>query len=316
MIFWILGGIALFLFLTLLGILLYCYKRVFYYQKRRPLAENEYGFPQDAAYKKHGNQLIAWAKAYRELPHEELSITSFDNLTLKANYYECQKGAPIEIMLNGYRGNAERDMAGGIERCFKLKRNALLVNQRACGNSEGKSHTFGINEKRDLLKWIDFCIKKFGNDCQLILTGISMGGATVLLACRESLPPNVKYALADCPYSSAKEVICKVIDEMGLPSKVIYPFVKLSGRIIGRFNVEEDTPLNAVKNATVPIILFHGDEDTIVPCEMSKRLFNACKTDKYLHTVKGCEHGLAYPEDKEGYLLAIKEFEKQINCIY
>jgi alpha/beta superfamily hydrolase len=316
MIFWIIGGFIAFLFLIFTATLFYCFKRVFYYQKSKPLAKNQYDVQTGGAYDKHNNQLIAWAKASRELPHEDVSITSFDGLTLRGKYYECQKGAPIEIMLNGYRGNAERDMSGGIERCFKLNRNALLVNQRGCGNSEGKVHSFGINEKKDCLKWIDFCIEKFGKDCQLILTGISMGGATVLLASRENLPKNVKYVLADCPFSSAKDVICKVIEEMKLPSKLFYPFVKLSARIIGRFNLEEDTALNAVSHATLPIILFHGDEDTIVPCEMAYKLYDSCQTKKSLYVVKGCDHGLAYPEDKEGYLNAIKDFEKNINFEY
>lgn len=316
MIFWVLGGSIAFLALLLFAILIYCFKRVFYYDKPKKLGENEYDVPTGGVYDKHYNQLIAWAKASRELPHEKVEITSFDGLKLRGKYYECQKGAPIEIMLNGYRGNAERDMSGGIERCFKLGRNALLVNQRGCGDSQGKTHTFGINEKKDALKWIDFCIEKFGRDCQLILTGISMGGATVLLASREKLPQNVKYVLADCPFSSAKDVICKVIEEMKLPSKLFYPFVKLSARIIGRFNLEEDTALNAVSHATLPIIIFHGDEDTIVPCEMAYKLYGACQTKKSLYVVKGCDHGLAYPEDKDGYLNAIREFEKQIGFEY
>ncbi|MBR2384275.1 MAG: alpha/beta hydrolase [Clostridia bacterium] len=316
MFFWVLGGVLTFLILVLLVILLYCFKRVFYYDKPKKLGENEYDVPTGEAFKKHNNQLIAWAKASRELPHEDVFTTSFDGLILRGKYYECKKNAPIEIMLNGYRGNAERDMSGGIERCFTLGRNALLVNQRGCGNSEGKVHSFGINEKKDALKWVDFCIEKFGKDCQLILTGISMGGATVLLASRESLPKNVKYVLADCAYSSAKEIISKTIEEMKLPAKLFYPFVKLSARIIGRFNLEEDTPLNAISNATLPIILFHGDSDTIVPCQMAYKLFDVCQTKKSLYVVKDCDHGLAYPEDKEGYLNAIKEFEKQIDFKY
>ena len=164
MIFWILGGILAFLVLALFAILIYCFIRVFYYVKPKQLGENEYDVPTGGVFDKHHDQLIAWAKASRELPHEDVCITSFDDLTLRGKYYECNKNAPIEIMFNGYRGNAERDMSGGIERCFKLKRNALVVNQRGCGNSEGKFHSFGINEKKDCLKWVDFCIEKFGKE--------------------------------------------------------------------------------------------------------------------------------------------------------
>ena len=142
------GFLIIFFFI----VLLYCFKRVFFYEKSKPLGENEYDVMTGGAFDKYHDQLIAWAKESRRLPHENVSITSFDGLTLRGKYYECKKGAPIEIMLNGYRGTAERDMAGGIERCFKLGRNALLVNQRGCGDSEGKVHSFGINEKKDALK--------------------------------------------------------------------------------------------------------------------------------------------------------------------
>ena len=316
MIFWIIGGVLAFLLLLFIAILLYCFKKVFYYDKPKILGENEYDIPTDVAYKNHNNQLIAWAKASRELKHEDVCITSFDGLKLRGKYYESKKGAPIEIMFNGYRGNAERDMSGGIERCFKLGRNALLVNQRACGNSEGKVHYFGIIEKQDCLSWINFCIDKFGKDCKLILTGISMGGSTVLLASRENLPKNVIYALADCPFSSARDVICKVVTEMGLPPKIFFPLIKLSARLIGRFNLEEDTPLDAVKHATVPVIIFHGDQDKVVPYEMATKLYEACTSKKYFYKAEGSDHGLAYPEHREDYINAIKEFEKDIDFYY
>lgn len=312
MFFWIFGGVLAFLLLLFVAVLIYCFVRVFYSKNRVPLKSDEYDVPKGKGYEKHNKQLIEWVKASRELPHEEFSITSFDGLTLRAKYYECKKGAPIEIMLNGYRGNAERDMSGGIERCFKLGRNAFLINQRGCGNSDGNVLSFGVNERKDCLKWIDFCIEHFGNDCQLILTGISMGASTVLTLSAENLPKNVKYVLADCPFSSAKEIISKVIDEMGLPSKIVYPLVRLSASIFGGFKLEETTPLEAVKKATVPIIFFHGGADGFVPCQMSQKLYDACTTKKHLCIIDGADHGLAYPEDKQKYLSAILEFERDI----
>ena len=140
-----------------------------------------------------------------------------------------------------------------------------------------------------------------------------MGGTTVLIAAGKKLPENVLYALADCPFTSAKDIISKVIKDMGLPPKLLYPFVKLSAKLFGKFNLDEDSPIESVTHATVPIIILHGDKDEFVPYEMGKQLFEKCSSEKAFFTSKGAVHGLAFPEDKEGYLQAIRDFEKQLN---
>ena len=81
-------------------------------------------------------------------------------------------------MFHGYRGSSERDLCGGVQRCFKLGRSALLVDQRAHGRSDGHIISFGVNERKDCLAWVDFMVKHFGPDVKIILTGISMGAST------------------------------------------------------------------------------------------------------------------------------------------
>ena len=65
-----------------------------------------------------------------------------------------------------------------------------------------------------------------------------MGAATVLMAAGEELPNNVISVLADCGFSSTKEIMYKVIKEMKLPPKIFYPFIKLGALIYGGFNYE------------------------------------------------------------------------------
>ena len=74
----------------------------------------------------------------RALSYEDCWTTSHDGLKLHAKYYECNKGAVTEIMFHGYRGSAERDLSGGLQRCFALGRNALIVDQRTTGKSGGQ----------------------------------------------------------------------------------------------------------------------------------------------------------------------------------
>ncbi len=287
-----------------------CYRMAFYMKDAHKIPKEEYPVPAGQSYEPYRERMIGWMKQTRSLPREEFWVTSFDGLKLHAKYYEYAPGAPIELMMHGYRGNAERDLCGGVQRCFALGRSALIVDQRGCGYSEGNVITFGVNERRDCETWMAFMIDHFGPDVRIHLTGISMGAATVLMAAGYELPPQVVGVLADCGYTSAKEIICKVIrTDMKLPEKLAYPFVKLAARVFGHFDLEEMPPIEAVKHCKVPVIFFHGESDDFVPCDMSLQNYEACQAPrKKLVTVPGADHGLAYPVAKQDYLDALKEF--------
>lgn len=305
MVFIILGA----LIILILIISLFCYFKVFYAFKRK--ATSEYDIPPGKEYEEYRELMIEWQKQTAALPNKELSVTSYDGLTLYGKYYECNPGGPIEIMFHGYKGSAQRDLAGGVQRCFALNRNALLVDQRGAGKSQGHTITFGIRESKDCLKWIDLAIKKFGKETKIIITGISMGAATVLMAAQNELPENVVGVLADCGYTSAKEIIKKIIVEMKLPQKLVYPFIKLGARLYGGFDLEADSPSEAVKHCTVPAIFFHGRSDGFVPYTMSVENYNNCSNEKRLVIVDGADHGLSFPKDQKRYLKELDDFGKK-----
>lgn len=289
-----------------------CFYRIFRAPKKKVHEEGYIEIPEGEIYEVHREQIVAWVKEARTMPHRDVEIKSSDGLTLRGKYYESFPGAPIELMLHGYQGNAERDMTGGIFRSRDCGHNALLVDHRASGRSEGKVITFGINESRDCLAWIDYILKEINPNAKIILTGISMGAATVMNASGMNLPENIIGVLADCGYTSNEDIIKKVIKEMRLPANILYPFARLGARIFGGFNLDEFAPVEQVKKSKVPTIFFHGDHDDFVPCEMSKRNFEACAAEKRLVIIGGAGHGIAYPVDKEYYLKEAKEFFKNI----
>lgn len=305
--------ILVLLFLTLATLLIsyICFRIAFYASRKEPANPEEYSIPEGKIYEPFRDQMITWMKETRSLPHQEFEITSFDGLTLHGNYYEYAPGAPIELMFHGYRGSAERDLGGGVQRCFKLGRNILLVDQRTSGRSGGQVISFGINEARDCHSWIDFLISHFGKDVKIVLTGISMGAATVMIAAGSPLPENVVGVLADCGYTSAKDIIKKTIREMKLPPTLAYPFVKLGARLYGHFDLDETSPIEAMKNCQRPIIFIHGEADDFVPCDMSIRNYEACTAPKTILTVPGAGHGLAYLMGREDYFKTLLAFSNK-----
>lgn len=276
--------------------------------------KEEFPIPRGKIYEPYRDMMVQWMKETRALNPKEVSIKSFDGLTLYGKYYEYSKDAPIELMFHGYRGNGERDLCGGVQRCFKLGRSCLIVDQRAAGKSGGKVITFGVKESRDCLKWIDYIIENINSDAKIIITGISMGAATVAIAAGEKLPKNVIAALADCGYTSAKDIIKKVMTDLKLPPKIFYPFVKFGARIYGGFDLEQYSPIEAMKNCTIPIIFIHGTTDAFVPYEMSVENFNACTHKiKKLVTIENAGHGLAYLKDTDAYFKGIFEFDEMLS---
>ena len=305
--------IVLFLIFAVFLTSFICFMMVFYSPNRKVLGPDEYEMLEGEIYEPYHESMRGWMKQLREMPHGEFEIKSFDGLSLRGKYYETQKGAPIELMFHGYKGNAERDLCGGVFRAFALGHNAFIIDHRASGQSEGNVITFGVNEYKDCLRWVDFAISQFGADVELILTGISMGAATVMTAAGFELPENVKFVLADCGYSTAKDIIKKVIRDMKMPDNILYPFVKLGARIFGNFDLEEVSPLESMKKCKVPVIFYHGDTDDFVPCYMSRELYDACTNKKRIEIISGAGHGLCYPKSKDQYLNAAREFENEID---
>lgn len=261
-----------------------------------------YSLPPGKVYKKYKKEIFGSTKEVRGLPHKSVEIKSYDGLTLRGKYFECKKGAPIEILMHGYKGTAERDVSMGVLRCFEQNRNALLVDLRGCGYSDGHIVTFGVKESEDTLSWINFIIENIDKDAKIILTGISMGSATALItASKENLPSNVVGVIADCGFSSAEDIIKKIIKRIHLPVNYMYNILKLGARWFGKFDLDKANVVNAVKNIKLPVAFFHGMADTFVPYYMTEKVYAECVSKKKMLLVENAPHGMAYVMDMEGY---------------
>lgn len=240
-------------------------------------------------------------------PCEFITVYSHDGLKLSGRYYHIKDGAPLDIGFHGYRSSPLTDFSGGSELSFSLGHNVLLVDQRAHGKSEGRTISFGIQERLDLLAWVNYAVERFGDDTKIILYGISMGGATVLMASELELPENVKGIIADCPYSSPIDIILHVGKNMPIPGWLIRPFAILGAKIYGGFDLCETDAFTAVQNAKVPILIIHGEADGFVPCEMSDIAAQNPQMVTRI-TVPEADHGISYLVDTQKYRQAVTEF--------
>ena len=242
------------------------------------------------------------------IPYEKVHITSFDGLRLTGRYYHVSDGAPLDICFHGYRSSPVIDFSGGSEISFRLGHNVLMIEQRAHCESQGHVITFGILERRDLLSWVNYAVERFGTDTNILLYGVSMGGATVLMSADLPLPENVKGIIADCPYANASDIIAQVGKGRGFPAPVTRLLATVGARVFGHFDLHETDAIRAVRETKVPILILHGDDDRFVPCAMSEEVFRANPKMVTRYLVPTAAHGIAYLVDTPFYTQKVCAF--------
>ncbi len=241
---------------------------------------------------------------------EPVSITSFDGLTLRASLYEHPDARAVLVACHGYRSDPKRDFGAACGFYYGKGISILLIDERACGQSEGKYITFGIKERLDVQDWCAYALSRFP-DKTVYAAGISMGATAVLMAVPE-LSPDVPAVLADCGFVSPWDELAHIIRHyVHLPAHALLQGVDLWCRLLAGFSLRQFSTVSALEQDDRPILLLHGEADELVPFSCSVEERDACKGPVDLFSVPDAGHGISYLVDTEGYQQALNRFLHQ-----
>ena len=268
--------------------------------------------PPGEQYAPRAEEMRGMIRRMAEEPCERVCITSRDGLRLRGRLYlRGGPDAPVDICFHGWRATGLRDFSGGGLYLLGEGHNVLLADQRAQGNSEGRTMTFGVMERWDCLDWLAYIQTRPELQGPVTAYGVSMGAATVLLASALPLPGKVRCIIADSPYSSPEAILGKVSRDMGLPEKPALALLRGGAALFGGFRFAGISCAEAVKHTQVPILLIHGEEDRFVPPEMSREIAAANPKMVRLVTFPEAGHGLSYLTDRERYTRELQAFLRQ-----
>lgn len=178
---------------------------------------------------------------------------------------------------HGYKSSGRGEFNGFAQYYIKKGFNVFLCDHTSAGESEGRYAGFGAFEHVDCLKWLRYLNDTFGSDIVITLHGVSMGAATVMMmSSHEDLPSNVKMIVEDCGYTSAWNEFYLKAKELKLPGTdlLMYTINEINKRKAG-YDFKKASPIDAVKNAKVPMLFVHGSGDTFVPFFMVHELYEA-----------------------------------------
>ncbi|HEV3093868.1 MAG TPA: alpha/beta hydrolase [Solirubrobacteraceae bacterium] len=194
------------------------------------------------------------------------------------------------IVVHGINGDREDDLRD-VPTLHAAGSPTLLIAYRedvgAPPSPDGKHH-MGLTEWRDLQAAARYALSHGAR--RLVLVGYSMGGAIVAQFMeRSSLARRVAGLIMDAPALDWKSILAFNAKEMGLSSFAAVPVEWMIGlRIDADWN-----SLDALRHTAafhVPILLFHGTEDKIVPISLSDAFARALPGWVTYYRVPEAEH--------------------------
>ncbi len=216
-------------------------------------------------------------------------------------------GKRVAVLVHGVGGRGRDrylDAQYYLDRGYSL----LFPDLHGCGKSEGRFYGMGEFERRDLPVWLALLRGRFGEDCQIVLDGISMGASSVLLTAGDGLAPNIAAVIEDCGFSSAREEIVHCLEGRRLPAFPFYPAIRLLMRLCGGYDLDRAEPLALMRRMQVPVLFIHGEADAFVPCSMAREMYALCASEKALYTVPGATHVGSRVFDRAGCEAKMDEF--------
>jgi fermentation-respiration switch protein FrsA (DUF1100 family) len=217
---------------------------------------------------------------------EEIRVRTSDGLTL-FGWYKSPATAEKPTIL-WFHGNASNVAWTATRAIPYLKQGygVLLAEYRGYSSNPGKPSENGIyNDARAFMAWLTQQKETPANS--VILYGESLGSGPAIQIAMEN--PTVHALVLEAPMSSAQEIAQKH-----------YPFMPV--RMLLKDKYDNITKIKEIKS---PLIVVHGEEDTVIPYVFGKKLFDAAPEPKSMITIQGANHNDLGEFDIAGKVMSI-----------
>jgi dipeptidyl aminopeptidase/acylaminoacyl peptidase len=182
----------------------------------------------------------------------------------------------------------------------------LFIDFAGRGESDGKTISMGVHEADAMIAGLDFLENRPEIDAgRLALAGRSMGAAAACLAAGQD--PRVRALVLDSPYTSLSRELDHVIAGYGLPPILIRPALLAVSSFRARTELSQVRPLDALDGYNGPVILFHGQDDHIVPMVHALEFKNRTGDRMELVLMEATGHNFARPADYADRIVAFLE---------
>jgi fermentation-respiration switch protein FrsA (DUF1100 family) len=229
--------------------------------------------------------------ASRLLPNgEDVVLRTEDGIRLGAWYAPVSGAAdrPAVLICNGNAG--DRTLRAPLARALvRAGMSVLLFDYRGYGGNRGRPSEEGLAaDARAAQCWLG----KRHEPRTIVYFGESIGAAVALRLAIERQPAAL---ILRSPFTS--------LTQAGM---LLYPWLPVGQLLIDRY-----PSIDRIGRLTAPLLVIAGDRDTLVPAQLSTRLYHAAPQPKRLVIVAGADHNDPRLLDGPQLLDAITDFLRE-----
>ena len=238
------------------------------------------------------------------------TVSGYEGYELHVSYYPADTPSDKYVIIShGYTDNRFGNLKY-MRLYLPLGYNIIIYDLRGHGENAPAATTYGIREAVDLMHVIDDTVNRY-NPGVLGLHGESLGAATTV-TCLKYLPP-VDFAVADCPFADIKNVLKKGLKDSPF-SPVIIALGSFGAQLKYHVSFSDMTPVDAVTENKIPLLLMHGTADDFIVPENSQRIYDATKGPKKICFIENAGHAASVIVDLDKYNETLKGFLQETGC--
>jgi pimeloyl-ACP methyl ester carboxylesterase len=233
-------------------------------------------------------------------------VRTTDGLRLRGWYYHGGSRRQLVVLVHGMQGSWA-EMAGLGRDLVRRGYHVLLFDLRGHGQSDPSRLFMGRRERGDIravLRWAKthgFAPERVG------WVGHSMGASTVLMEAAQN--PEIRVAVLDSPYGNLPELLDRELTDHSHLPRIFNPGILFAARWVFGVRTDDLVPIRFARRwGNRPMLLIHGEADSIVPVRHARLLARAAGPHCAAVTLPGVEHVEAYRRHRRGYVAAVDQF--------
>ncbi len=240
------------------------------------------------------------------LPYEDVTFRNADGLALRGWYLPPPADGVGRAPAIAYgHGNAadRRQWLPVAVAVHEAGFAQVLFDFTGRGESDGDVITLGAHEAGDLRAALDALAARPEVDpLRLALGGRSMGAVAALFEAAEDA--RVKALILDSPFADLTSLVDRTISGYHIPALPLRPILLAVAGWRAHYVPGAIRPIEAIRRVTAPILLFHGDGDTLVPIEDAHRFKAAASGPLTLVPLEGLDHNTPRPDSYQDHAVA------------